>query len=68
MNVKTFIAWRYLWAKKSHSAINVVSLVSALAVAVVAAAMVCVLSVMNGFNNLVTRMFSHFDPDLKCLL
>ena len=57
MNVKGFIAWRYLWSKKSHSAINVV--------AVVAAAMVCVLSVMNGFNDLVTRMFSDFDPDLR---
>ena len=65
MNFKGFIAWRYLWSKKSHSAINVVSIVSAIAVAVVAAAMVCVLSVMNGFNDLVTRMFSDFDPDLR---
>lgn len=65
MNVKGFIAWRYLWSKKSHSAINVVSIVSAIAVAVVAAAMVCVLSVMNGFNDLVTRMSSDFDPDLR---
>ena len=65
MNFKGFIAWRYLWSKKSHSAINVVSIVSAIAVAVVAAAMVCVLSVMNGFNDLVTRMSSDFDPDLR---
>lgn len=65
MNVSLRIAWRYLFAKKSHNAINIVSGVSAAGVAVVTAAMVIVLSVMNGFGALVERMFSAFDPDLK---
>lgn len=59
------IAWRYLWAKKTHNAVHVVSAVSATAVAVVAAAMICVLSVMNGFGEVIKSMFSQFDPDLK---
>lgn len=58
------IAWRYLFSKKGHNAINIVSGISAAAVAVVVAAMVCVLSVMNGFGVLVERMFSEFDPTL----
>lgn len=65
MNVSLKIAWRYLFAKKSHNAINIVSGISAAGVAVVTAAMVIVLSVMNGFGALVERMFSAFDPDLK---
>ena len=67
MSVEYHIAWRYLKAKKSHNAIHVVSGVSAAAVAVVTAAMVCVLSVMNGFGVVVEQMFSRFDPDLKVL-
>ena len=58
------IAWRYLFSKKGHNAINIVSGVSAAAVSVVTAAMICVLSVMNGFGELVERMFSEFDPIL----
>lgn len=58
------IAWRYLFSKKGHNAINIVSGISSAAVAVVTAAMVCVLSVMNGFGELVERMFSEFDPVL----
>ena len=58
------IAWRYLFSKKGHNAINIVSGVSAAAVAVVTAALVCVLSVMNGFGSLVEQMFSEFDPVL----
>ena len=59
------IAWRYLFSKKGHNAINIVSGVSAASVCVVTAAMVCVLSVMNGFGNLVEHMFSEFDPEIK---
>ena len=58
------IAWRYLFSKKGHNAINIVSGISAGAVAVVTAAMICVLSVMNGFGVLVEHMFSEFDPVL----
>lgn len=59
------IAGRYLFSKKGHHAINVVTTVSAVAIGVVTAAMVCVLSVMNGFGVLVADMFSSFDPELK---
>lgn len=61
-NLESHIAWRYLFSKKGHNAINIVSGISAAAVAVVTAAMVCVLSVMNGFGTLVEQMFSEFDP------
>ena len=61
---ESHIAWRYLFSKKGHNTINIVSGISAAAVAVVTAAMVCVLSVMNGFGSLVERMFSEFDPVL----
>ena len=64
MNLEPHIAWRYLFSKKGHNAINIVSGISAVAVAVVTAAMVCVLSVMNGFGVLVEQMFSELDPVL----
>ena len=63
-SLESFIAWRYLFSKKGHNAINVVSGVSAVAIAVVTASMICVLSVMNGFGVLVEQMFSEFDPPL----
>ena len=63
-NFESYIAWRYLFSKKGHNAINIVSGISAAAVAVVTAAMICVLSVMNGFGTLVEHMFSEFDPVL----
>ncbi len=65
MKLELHIAWRYLFSKKGHNAINIVSGVSAAAVGVVAAAMVCVLSVMNGFGALVEQMFSEFDPEIR---
>ena len=65
MRLAMHIAWRYLRGKKTHNAIQVVSGVSAAAVAVVTAAMVCVLSVMNGFGEVIEKMFSRFDPDLR---
>ena len=64
MSLEPHIAWRYLFSKKGHNAINIVSGISAAAVAVVTAAMICVLSVMNGFGALVEHMFSEFDPEL----
>ena len=63
-NLEPYIAWRYLFSKKGHNAINIVSGISAAAVAVVTAAMICVMSVMNGFGALVEHMFSEFDPEL----
>ena len=62
--IEFHIAWRYLFSQKGHNAINIVSGISAAAVVVVTAAMICVLSVMNGFGSLVEQMFSEFDPPL----
>jgi ABC-type lipoprotein release transport system permease subunit len=59
------IAWRYLFAKKQYNAIHIISGISAAAVGVVSAAMVCVLSVMNGFGVMIEQMFSQFDPDIR---
>ena len=65
MRVEWKIAWRYLFSKKSHNAINIVSGVSAAGVMVATAALICVLSVMNGFSSVVEQMFSQFDPELR---
>lgn len=65
MNVSFFIARRYLFSKKSHNAINVISAISVCGIAIATMAMVCVLSVFNGFGGIVEEMFSAFDPHLK---
>jgi lipoprotein-releasing system permease protein len=54
-----------LFAKKQYNAIHIISGISAAAVGVVSAAMVCVLSVMNGFGVMIEQMFSQFDPDIR---
>lgn len=60
-----YIARRYLLAKKSHHAINVISAVSVLGVAVATMALICTLSVFNGFHSLVASLFTALDPELK---
>lgn len=65
MRTSLYIAWRYLFSKKTHNAVNTVSAISAAGVCVATAALVCVLSVLNGFNDLIEQMFSAFDPDLR---
>jgi ABC-type lipoprotein release transport system permease subunit len=54
-----------LFAKKQFNAIHIITAISSAAVGVVTAAMVCVLSVMNGFGVMVEELFSQFDPDLR---
>ncbi len=60
-----FVTRRYLKAKKSHSAINIISLISLFGVAVGTMALVVVLSVFNGFDDLIKSLFNSFDPDIK---
>ncbi|MDR0688461.1 MAG: FtsX-like permease family protein [Prevotellaceae bacterium] len=60
-----FIARRYLFAKKSHNAINIISLVSAVGVAVGVFALVVALSVYNGLDSLITSLYNTLSPDLK---
>lgn len=65
MNLSLYIAKRYLFSKKSHNAINIISGISACGVALATLALVCTLSVFNGFQELVAGMFTAFDPELK---
>ncbi len=65
MKTELKIAWRYLFAKKQYNAIHIISGISAAAIGVVTAAMICVLSVMNGFGVMVEQLFSQFDPDIR---
>lgn len=65
MRAELKIAWRYLFAKKQFNAIHVITAISSAAVGIVTAAMICVLSVMNGFGVMIEQLFSQFDPDLR---
>ena len=65
MNLSLYIARRYIFAKKSHNAINVISGVSVCGVALATLALICTLSVFNGFQDLVATLFTAFDPQLK---
>ena len=65
MNLSFYIARRYLFSKKSHNAINIISMVCVCGVVIATTAVVCALSVYNGFNDLVADMFSSIDPELK---
>lgn len=65
MNFPFFIARRYLFSKKSTNAINVISGISVVGVAVAAMALVVTLSVFNGFHDMVASFFTQLDPQLK---
>ena len=68
MNFSILVARRYLFAKKSHNAVNVISAVSVVGVAVGTVALVIVMSVFNGLEDLTRKLYSTFDPDLKITL
>ena len=65
MNFPFYIARRYLFSKKSTHAINVISAISAVGVAVATMALIVTLSVFNGFNDLVATFFTSFDPQIE---
>ena len=65
MNLSLYIARRYLFSKKSHQVINIISGVAIAGIALATAAMICTLSVFNGFQSLVAKQFTAFDPDIK---
>ena len=67
MNFPFYIAKRYLFSKKSTNAINVISAISMVGVAVATMALVVTLSVFNGFHDLVASFFTAFDPQLKVM-
>ena len=64
MNTTFFIARRYLFAKKSHNVINIISAISAAGIAVGCAALVIILSIYNGFDDLLKGMFESYTPDV----
>lgn len=64
MGLPSLFAGRYLFAKKSHNVINVISLVSTIGMAIGTAALILILSVYNGFNKVIDSNLSDFDPDI----
>ena len=64
MNLSGFIARRYLFAKKSHNVINIISMISAAGIATGCAALVIILSVYNGFDSIVRSLYNSYSPDL----
>ena len=60
-----FVAWRYLFSKKSRNVINIISLISAIGIVISTAALVCVLSVFNGFVGIIEDSYSAFDAELQ---
>ncbi len=62
-----YIAKRYIFSKKSHNSINIISGISVMGVMIATAAMVCILSVFNGFEDMVAGLFTAFDPELKVM-
>lgn len=65
MGFPFYIAHRYILSKKSHNVINIISGISVFGVVVTTAALVCILSVFNGFQNLIADLFTAIDPQLK---
>lgn len=65
MNFPFFIAKRYILSKKSTNAINVISGISVVGIAIATMALVIVLSVFNGFQDMVSSLLTNFDPQLK---
>lgn len=65
MNVGLFFSRRYLFSKKSTNAINIISFISMVGVMVATMALVIVLSVFNGFHDMVAGFFSQFDPQIE---
>ena len=65
MNVSFWIAKRYLFAKKSHNIINLISIISLIGISVATGAMFIVLSMFNGLQNFIGQTFNAFNPDLE---
>lgn len=65
MNLSLFIAKRYLISKKSNNAINIISWISIIAISLTTAALVVVLSAMNGLTGVVANLYNAIEPDLK---
>lgn len=67
MNTPLYIAFRYLFARKSHNVINIISAISAIGMAVGTAALILILSIYNGFDKIIEDNMSDLSPDLLVL-
>lgn len=65
MNLPAKMAWRYLFARKSTNAINLITMIAGFGVAIGTAALLLVLSVFNGFEDLFLTMFNNLNPDVR---
>ncbi len=65
MNLSFFIAKRYLVSKKSNNAINIISWISIIAISITTAALIIILSAMNGLTSVVANLYHALEPDLK---
>lgn len=65
MTFEWFVALKFLFSRKKHQAIHIISLISIAGIALGTMALITVLSVFNGFDSVVKSMFNRFDPDLK---
>lgn len=65
MSVSFYIAKRYLVSKKSNNAINIISWISIIAIAVTTGALIVILSAMNGLTNTVANLYNTFEPDIR---
>lgn len=63
MRLPFFIAGRYLFAKKSHNVINIISLISAVGIGIGSMALIIILSVYNGFDTLIKSFYEEYQPD-----
>jgi lipoprotein-releasing system permease protein len=68
LNFPLFIARRYLFAKKSQTAVNILTLVAILGVSIGTMALIIILSVFNGFEKLILSLFNSFNPDMEIRL
>lgn len=68
MKLQLFFALRYLFSRKDHNAINIISAICAGGICVASLALVCVLSGYNGFQQLIQGLFNSFDPDIRITL
>ncbi|MBE6316227.1 MAG: FtsX-like permease family protein [Bacteroidales bacterium] len=64
MSLPLRIAWRYLMSRKGHQAVNVISIVAVCGIVVATAALICVLSVFNGFRGLIMGKLAMLDPEV----
>lgn len=67
MNLSLLFARRYLFAKRSTNAINIITGISVVGVAIGTAALILVLSVFNGFEDLLSNLFGYFNPEVKVI-